>query len=169
MLDSWNAKRRLQHRQDISNKRKVLKKASRTDVPISWNNIRRLENQLDDAFNMEERYWCQRANIDWIKSGDKNSGFIHAKASVRKTRNRVIRLLDENGFWCDSKDEMEVIISNYYNNLFNSSNHKKEDIENVTNGVTTKLSKQMVRYLETKFTTVDVTKAVFDMGPTKAS
>ncbi|KAK3198488.1 hypothetical protein Dsin_021903 [Dipteronia sinensis] len=106
--------------------------------------------------------------INWIWSGDRNSRFLHAKSSVRKARNRMIGLLDDNGSWCDSKVEMEDIISNYFTGLFTSSNPKKEDIEIVTDGVTTKLPDQMVRYLEAKFMASDVRKAVFDMHPTNA-
>ncbi|KAK3225460.1 hypothetical protein Dsin_005322 [Dipteronia sinensis] len=147
LLDSWNAKRRMQHKQDISNKRKALKEASRTDVPKTWNKIRILENQLDEALYVEERYWCQRAKINWIKSGDRNFRFFHAKASVHKAGNRMMGLLDPNGAWCESKEEMEDIISTYFTDLFTSGKPKKEDIEKVTEGVTMKLSDPMVRFL----------------------
>ena len=64
--------------------------ACRPDVPESWVVINGLEKQLESALGVEERYWKQRARIDWLKSRDQNTHFFHSKASARKVRNRIV-------------------------------------------------------------------------------
>ena len=69
-LSSWNATKRRDMRQEITKVRGALTEACRADSPSSWCVINGLENQLEVALGVEERYWKQRARIDWLKSGD---------------------------------------------------------------------------------------------------
>lgn len=75
----------------------------------------RLEEQVDI-------YWRQRAHVKWLKKGDRNTGFFHATCSKKKRRNRVGRLKNEAGGWEESEDGKKAVISNYFSNLFRSSN-----------------------------------------------
>ncbi|KAK3230182.1 hypothetical protein Dsin_002063 [Dipteronia sinensis] len=67
-------------------RRNELTLATRADTPSSWRAIRNIEEKLDEVLSNKQRYWCQRAKIEWMKSGDRNSGFFHAKASTRRVR-----------------------------------------------------------------------------------
>ncbi|KAK3211146.1 hypothetical protein Dsin_015852 [Dipteronia sinensis] len=73
MLNSWNVRKRRDHCQNLNNKKEALKQACPVNVPVSWKEIRSLESQLDEALVTEERYWSQRANVDWLKNGDRNT------------------------------------------------------------------------------------------------
>ncbi|KAL5750383.1 hypothetical protein ACOSP7_024986 [Xanthoceras sorbifolium] len=63
---------------------------------LTWNN-KRLESELEQLFAREELYWKQRARVDWLMAGDRNSKFFHAKAMARRQRNSINSLIDENG------------------------------------------------------------------------
>ncbi|KAK3192990.1 hypothetical protein Dsin_024300 [Dipteronia sinensis] len=103
-------------------KREALRKACNMDVPIPWKDIKVLESRLDEVLETEERYWKQRAKVHWLQQGDRNTRFFHSTASARRARNRIHGLIDEGGTWRDSKDDLEIIISQYFSGLF-SSNH----------------------------------------------
>ncbi|KAK3193033.1 hypothetical protein Dsin_024343 [Dipteronia sinensis] len=66
-LNSWYLKKREAQRKKIVHRRKELKLANSVDILASWTNIRRLENKLDEALFVEERYWCQRAKVEWMR------------------------------------------------------------------------------------------------------
>ncbi|KAK3194626.1 hypothetical protein Dsin_025936 [Dipteronia sinensis] len=122
LLNTWNIKKREAYRKEIVNRRKKLNLSTIAGIPSSWKDIRSIEEKLDEALIVEERYWCQRAKVEWMNSGDRNSVFFYAKASTRKVRNRMSGLFDEIGRWIESKQEMERIISAYYSKLFTSIN-----------------------------------------------
>ncbi|KAI9170484.1 hypothetical protein LWI28_028751 [Acer negundo] len=123
------------HQENVYKNRGDLKVANIVDKPASWKEIVVLEERLNYALNIDERYWKQRARIDWLKSGDKNSRFFHSKASARKARNRIRGLHDKNGHWKDSKTDIERIVANYFENLFTTSGPNQEATEKVLQGL----------------------------------
>ena len=51
--------------------------------------IRRLESHINSMLVDEEIYWKQRSRADWLREGDKNTKYFHAKASACKRKNKV--------------------------------------------------------------------------------
>lgn len=121
-LNAWNVQKRKELSNKILIKRDVLKEACRVVKPETWRVISELEQQLDSVLNVEEKYWCQRARIDWLKNGDINTRFFHSKASNRRSKNIICGMFNEVGVWVESKIEIESVISNYFQNIFTSSN-----------------------------------------------
>ncbi|KAK2647698.1 hypothetical protein Ddye_015187 [Dipteronia dyeriana] len=71
-LGEWNGRKRAELHKEIFLKRKELRLANKTDIPTSWKRIAIIEEKLDVALHTEERYWKQRARMDWLKNGDRN-------------------------------------------------------------------------------------------------
>jgi hypothetical protein len=81
-----------------------------------------LRFKLDRLEEQVYVYWRQRAHVKWLEKGDKNMGFFHAMCSEKIRRNRVGRLKNEVGGWEESEEGKNAVISNYFGNLFKSSN-----------------------------------------------
>ena len=119
-MEVWNGVKRRELRSTILFRREELKKACSASISASWSLISHLENQLNQALAIEERYWKQRSRIDWLRYGDCNTRFFHLRASARRIPNNIGGLFNEDGMWVIEKIGLEEIISNYFKKVFTS-------------------------------------------------
>jgi hypothetical protein len=120
----------------------------------------RLEEQVDT-------YWRQRARVKWLEKGDRNTGFFHATCSEKKRRNKVGRLKNEAGRWEETEEGKKAVISNYFSNLFRSSNTNgvaPQLINVVVPSVTEEMNEQLCR----PFSAEEVKSALDSIGDLKA-
>ncbi|KAJ8450462.1 LOW QUALITY PROTEIN: hypothetical protein Cgig2_002147 [Carnegiea gigantea] len=54
-------------------------------------------NTISDLRRKVEVLWCQRSRTDFLKFGDRNSGWFHNKANRRKSTNHIAELKDVDG------------------------------------------------------------------------
>ncbi|KAL9680477.1 hypothetical protein QQ045_018356 [Rhodiola kirilowii] len=80
---------------------------------------KRLAEELDEWLEREELWWRQRSRVDWLKNGDKNTAYFHARATQHRKRN-YIENLRNSGVLCSSVEEINATITNYFTNLFQS-------------------------------------------------
>ena len=57
----------------------------------------KINERLVELFHREEMLWRQRARIDWLVHGDKNTYFFHLKACRRRRKNNIKSLLCGDG------------------------------------------------------------------------
>ena len=60
--------------------------------------VDRLEEQIDI-------YWRQRAHVNWLQYGDRNTTYFHNACSARRRRNRISDLEKEDGGWVVEEEE----------------------------------------------------------------
>ncbi|KAL0305015.1 UNVERIFIED_CONTAM: hypothetical protein Scaly_2999700 [Sesamum calycinum] len=90
-----------------------------------------------------ELYWQQRSKIHWLRDGDRNTSFFHAKANTRRRVNVIDRLRDEGGHWIDDPAALRRLI--------------ERQIDYVT-----------AQALAQPFTKEEVVRALFQMAPLKS-
>ena len=76
--------------------------------------------ELDDWLRKQEIYWAQRSRVNWINHGDKNSKFFHLKASQRRQKNFIPRIMDPQGRWVEDMEDVAGVAVQYFNNMFSS-------------------------------------------------
>ena len=130
--------------------------------------IRRLESHINSMLVDEEIYWKQRSRADWLREGDKNTKYFHAKASARKRKNKVWGIENDQGIWLKERDEIDEEICSHFQELFTTSNPSPSQIQATLQGMTTKVTPEMNVQLETSFTAEDVEEALANLCPTKA-
>lgn len=121
-LSKWNRESfgNIIHRKNVVLSRLggIQKKLSR----VYCRGLAKLEKKLlaeyQDILYQEELMWFQRSREDWIVSGDRNTAYYHAAATIRRVRNTVSCLRDENGNWITDPALLKDHVRSYYVNLF---------------------------------------------------
>ena len=121
--------------------------------------------RLELLLEQEEIIWVQRARANWLKHGDRNTSFFHHYASTRRRRN-MVKLVDEQGVRHENIDEMNVMVKEYFANLFTSEVQEVDQgvLMNVNRRVTTDMNKVLMA----PFSREEVKKALFSIGDLKA-
>lgn len=59
----------------------------------------RLLQALDRVLEQEEVLWNQKSSEKWMMAGDRNTSFFHTSTVIRRRRNRIETLRNEEGVW----------------------------------------------------------------------
>ncbi|KAH1107833.1 hypothetical protein J1N35_011601 [Gossypium stocksii] len=85
------------------------------------NNLKEMRSKLGNLLDKEEQYWIQQSRVSWLKEGDRNTQFFHARATNRKKKNNIARLKDINGHWRENTTDICMAIREYFQRLFKSN------------------------------------------------
>ncbi|KAK6125806.1 hypothetical protein DH2020_040450 [Rehmannia glutinosa] len=108
----------------------------------------------------------QRARANWIKDGDKNTGFFHKLANGRQARNSIDRIMTVAGGWVEDHNDIVKEFGDYYRHLFAAE--EQLDMEVALNAIDRKATKEMNDLLNRHFETEKVVAALAQMHPTKS-
>lgn len=75
----------------------------------------------------EKLLWCQRVRHKWVHFGDRNTKFFHASTLVRKKRNKVEALRNEDGDWITDEEAIKGTISTFFKNLYSKDDQASID------------------------------------------
>ncbi|XP_075665614.1 uncharacterized protein LOC142635316 [Castanea sativa] len=125
-----------------------------------------LSKRMDELLQKQEIYWAQRSKINWLKHGDKNTKFFHAKATQRRSINYIKGIQNTQGQWVEELDEVVEVASAYFDKLFHLG--VGDQMEECLNAVQSMVTDDMWEFLSTEFMAEEVKMALFQMGPTKA-
>lgn len=123
-----------------------------------------LENLLQD----QAMYWRQRGNAAWMKDRDKNTSFFHAKPSSRRQINKTRGLRYATGQWVDKKEQMEVVVEEYFKGLFSSTRPSENEINEVLQSLAPRMTEEANHSISKPFTEDKVTNAISSMSPFKS-
>lgn len=130
--------------------------------------IKKLQLDIENLYTKEELYWKQRSMVNLLAYGDRNSKYIHARASIRRTKNHIRGLVSSHGDWCTDPPSMAEIVEQYFSGLFSTSNPTEADQRQILQCVEPKVDENLNAMLCTPFTAAEIRKAIFDMHPDKA-
>ncbi|GMJ07053.1 hypothetical protein HRI_004374500 [Hibiscus trionum] len=122
---------------------------------------------LNMEADKEELYWEQRARVNWLKYGDKNTLFFYNFATMRKKQNSIRGIKNEAGDWVTRDGDMLRVATDYFQNLFNSATvaNSPSIVDSIQPKITTEMNESLLR----PFTLDEIKEAVDGMAPLKAS
>ncbi|KAA3461183.1 reverse transcriptase [Gossypium australe] len=146
-LKKWatqNGLSRKRKKELLTSRLSVLMEVERTD-----NNLAELIDtklQLNFEINKDESYWEQRARVNWLKLGDRNTAFFHSIATQKRQKN--------------------CIQKTYFQELFKAE--EKGHYEHLLTGVEQCISEEDNRRLTMPYIKEEIWEALTSMGATKA-
>lgn len=129
------------------------------------------EDELLKAFEVvleqEEILWFQKSREKMIALGDRNTKYFHTSTVIRRRRNRIEMLKNDENSWISNKQELETLAVDYYRKLY-STDDIPLDVEALPREGFVNLSHDELRSLNKTFTGAEVEVAVKSMGKYKA-
>ena len=60
---------------------------------------KKIMRELEMLEEQEQIMWMQKSRTNWIIQGDRNTKYYHTVTARRRLRNRITRILNEQGLW----------------------------------------------------------------------
>ena len=122
--------------------------------------------ELNRLMVVEEDMWYQRSRNCWLRSGERNTSFFHAKASNQHQRNAIHQIRDSKDTWQEDEGEIVRNFLEYFKQLFTS--FQLNDSAKLIDAIHTKVIDRMNFRLLQKFHASEVELALKQMHPMKA-
>ncbi|KAL4355323.1 hypothetical protein GQ457_06G003800 [Hibiscus cannabinus] len=149
---------------ELLNKIKSLQGKQMSKHELSEFNI--CKKELDKMWESEERYWHQRARINWLQFGDKNTKFFHATTLQHRRMNSICRIKKENGEWIVEPKEMAIYFQHHFQEIYakdmSINFHLLEDL------IPSVITEDMNEFFSKVVSEEEIKNVVFSMGSSKA-
>lgn len=77
-----------------------------------------LLKDFEEVLEQEEIIWFQKSREKWIAHGDRNTKFFHTSTIIRRRRNRINMLKDDERRWISNALDLESLAVGYYRRLY---------------------------------------------------
>ncbi|GJZ81199.1 RNA-directed DNA polymerase, eukaryota, reverse transcriptase zinc-binding domain protein [Tanacetum coccineum] len=145
-------------------------KLSKIDKDPLNKKLREDEVKILDEYTIaaqdEENLLCQRAKVDWLKNGDKNSSYFHKVLKGKLKRSKIHRVLDNDDV-PHEKDQVGVQFVNHFEKFHGAtSDGVKMDRDEAS--LFNKIDAGEAECMSKEVTEAEIKKALFDIEDNKA-
>lgn len=119
-----------------------------------------------EAVKDEESLLLQKAKIDWLKDGDRNTKFFHKIIKERQHKSRIMEICDENGKRYDKEQVAEQFLKHFTKFLGTKDNVAEFKCNQVT--FPNKLSNEEAERLVKPVSEKEIKEAMYDIDDSKA-
>ncbi|PPD99408.1 hypothetical protein GOBAR_DD03571 [Gossypium barbadense] len=103
--------------------------------------------KFDYLYVRGEKYWAQRSRAQWLKDGDRNTKYFHAKAIGHLKKNSIEKLKDGNENWVTNSKDICSVAKYYFWNLFwfNGNGITHQDMSYISECITRENNEWLMR------------------------
>jgi hypothetical protein len=84
----------------------------------SGEELQNLQKELENQLEQEDLKWKQRAKVNWLRQGDRNTKFYHTYANQCRRTNQITKIRDEAGENWESMEDIQIAFINYFFDLY---------------------------------------------------
>ncbi|KAA3460766.1 reverse transcriptase [Gossypium australe] len=127
-------------RKQLTKELECLMKEHRNDETLA--KIIDTKIHLNMEIEKNKVYWEQRARINWLKSGDRNTAYFYNCATARRRANTISKLLLDDGREIHDASRIHEEVKLYFENLFNTNGvaNPKEILEGIDASISTEMN-----------------------------
>ncbi|KAL0313219.1 UNVERIFIED_CONTAM: putative mitochondrial protein [Sesamum radiatum] len=134
----------------------------------SKNLLEELKSELEECLAGVELLWKQRSKAEWLREGDRNTAFFHARANEQWKRNSIRAWQSQDGsLTLDFKEKQEIILRHSMV-IFKSSNPNLSVMEEILNTINTRVTMEINEMLLQPFSSEELKRALDEMYPYKS-
>ena len=74
-----------------------------------------------DILSQEEEFWSVKSRYNWLIQGDRNTRFFHISTLIRRKRNKISCLKDDQGNWVRDEHGVVKLVRSGFVKLFSSN------------------------------------------------
>lgn len=132
---------------NIRLRREKLNKAQGEELLCSEHEEKVAKQNLQLLLDRENLKWKQRAKVDWLKEGDRNTKYYHACANYRKKSNQIVSIIDEHGVLCKSDEAVREAFVRYFSALFTvgPADNLESCLEHLEEKVSIPMNKELLK------------------------
>lgn len=147
----------------IKKELEVCRKGGLTERSVQMEQV--LRYRLEKLEEQKDTYWKQRAHVESLKQGDRNTKNFHAHASHRRKINIIRSLQREDGTWVEEKNLRDYVAAQY-KELFTSQGVNR--LQEIMDKVQPRLTPLMNESLCAPYTDEEILEALKGIGDLKA-
>jgi hypothetical protein len=121
---------------------------------------------MNELLYREEMMWLQRSRLTWLKEGDRNTKYFHSKAVWRSRKNRIRKLIGDDGVTYEDVSTLHQMATDYFQKLFTADDSL--DPSPVIELLEPCISEGTNESLCAEFSDKEISDALFQIGPLKA-
>lgn len=122
--------------------------------------------ELDELLRQEEIMWKQKSRVTWLREGDRSTKFFHTSTVVRRWRNWIGGIKDENGALVTERAEIGQVFMTNFTNIY------RKGCSSFPSGLQGLWSKEVLEgenvVLTAMPSTQKIKEVVLEMNPRKA-
>nr|XP_023924685.1 uncharacterized protein LOC112036087 [Quercus suber] len=80
-----------------------------------------LRKEYLGILQQDEDFWSVKSRLNWLIQGDRNTKFFHSSAQIRRRRNRIACLKDNQGNWVHDERKVASLIRQGFYDLFSTN------------------------------------------------
>lgn len=116
----------------------------------------KLQKELDNVLHQEEMLWFQKSRMEAIRDGDRNTKIFHLSTVIRRKRNRIDMLKNNEGTWVSKVEDVKNMVVDYWKELFTEEG-QGEVVDYIAPGCFPMISEKDFDALTRKYADCEVT------------
>ncbi|CAH9124930.1 unnamed protein product [Cuscuta epithymum] len=117
---------------------------------------------LLSKYNMERKFWKQKAHIAWLKDGDSNSHYFHSLVKIRRRKQHISSILDSDGKECLTLPDIGNAAVHFFSRLY--AVESEVDTDHFLQTIPAVINEDDNRFLNKLPTETEVKDAVWDLN-----